>query len=55
MSDLWLFILGLIITIVTLTAVILIGRSEARDAAALSRAETPADESADAGAPYAAP
>ena len=33
MTDIGIFILGLMITIVTLTAVILVGRSEAQDPA----------------------
>ena len=33
MNDIGIFILGLMITIVTLTAVILVGRSEAQDLA----------------------
>ncbi len=33
MNDIWIFILGLMVTIPTLTAVVLVGRSEARDPA----------------------
>ena len=33
MTDVWIFVLGLLVTIPTLTAVILVGRSEAQDPA----------------------
>ena len=33
MNDIWIFVLGLMVTIPTVTAVILVGRSEAQDPA----------------------
>ena len=42
MNDIGIFILGLVVTIVTLTAVVLVGRSEAQDRA-VSRTEHPSD------------
>ncbi len=42
MNDLWIFILGLMVMIVTLTAVITVGRSEAQDPAH-NRTGSPSD------------
>ena len=42
MTDLWIFVLGFMITVVTVTAVLLVGQSEANDPA-LNRTGTDTD------------